>query len=202
MPLREWGSSMKTISELATINPATINPATFGSVTYLTKEKFNKSELAQVGACVLEKMVVLDNCQLAYNYASAVNRHIDAVVGKDTDDYQAEKPRGKFWVNYPLILGADKNPETLYLRVYLAKNTKAKNVYFCDGQPATDEQIAKIKEIKASKPKTLCKKQADAGLENEDEQVIPRDITLANIIELRAFGEIWSGYKDVSEYIA
>ena len=191
---------MKTLNELA--NLANISAATFGSVTYLTIERLTKSELAQVGACVVEKLCVMDNIQLAYDYESAVNRHIDKVVGKDTPDYQAEKPRGKFWVNYPLILGADKDPNTLYLRTYIAKNTKTQKQYFCDGVPATDEQVAKIREILAAKPKKVCQKQADAGLESEREQVTLRDITLANIIELRAFGEVWKGTKEIKTYTA
>lgn len=180
---------MKSLNQLVAIE--TIAPASFGSVSYKTTCRLTKADLAQVGANVVEKIATLDNIQLAYNYESAVNRRIDRVVGKDTEDYQAEKPKGKHWVKFPLVLASDKDETTLYLRTYRAKNTTTREkIYYCDGVPATPEQVATIEQILAAKPKYGCTKQQAAGLENKDEVKV-LDITLSNIIELRAFGEIW-----------
>lgn len=183
----------KSLFSLLSVNVNELPKASFAQITYYTNEsKLTKADKAIIGCSVVEKRTSLNNVQLCYSFESAVNRHIDAIVGKSADDYKASAPKGMHWVKYPLILESDKEQGKYYLRMYLCKNTKSEKTYFCDGKEATQEQLAKITEILAAKPKYGSAKQAAAGL-SEEEQVKPQATAFENIIELHAFGDTYKG---------
>ena len=185
----------KSLFSLVSVEVANLAKASFGSLVYFTKEsKLTKGDKATIGCSIVEKLTTLKNVQLCYSYGSAVNRHIDTLVGKDAPDYQVQAPSGMHWVKYPLVLESNKEQGKYYLRAYLAKNTESDKVWFVDGKQATAEQAKAIDQILANKPTYGCAKQAASGLDEQD-QVKPIAIAFENIVELHAFGDMFKGNK-------
>lgn len=184
----------KTIFSLVSVAVENLARATFGSIQYYTTEsRLTKADKAVIGASVVEKLTTLNGIQICYSYGSAVNRHIESVVG-DSNEYQVEAPKGMHWVKYPIVLESNKEQGKYYLRTYLTKNTKSDKVWFVDGKQATAEQVKVIESILASKPTYGCAKQERAGLAEEN-QVKPQSTAFENIISLHAFGEVFNGTK-------
>ena len=76
--------------------------------------------------------------------------------------------------------------EEYYLRLYDVHGKRAKVIYFVDGVPATEEQIAEFMVfVPQSKPSA---KQSAHGIE-EERQVMPKAIKFSNIIEFTINGQ-------------
>lgn len=156
-----------------------VSRGTFGiSLITLTEPKMRKTNNPYFGR--VHKATYLTNVALGYNYENSVNNRLDR-KGLETD-FQAEKPKGKSWDEYPYILKSDKDASIKYLRCTMRQNTKAKSVYILDGKIVTDASVEA--EIKGFIPtSSTSKKQAESGLDDA-EQVVVRDYKLDGVIYL------------------
>lgn len=156
-----------------------VSRGTFGiSLITLTEPKMRKTNNPYFGR--VHKASYMTNVALGYDYENSVNNRLDK-KGLDAD-FQAEKPKGKSWAEYPYILQADKDASVKYLRCTMRANTKAKSIYILDGKVVTDDNT--LLEIKSFIQKSsTSKKQTEIGLE-DNEQVIVRDYKLDGIIYL------------------
>ena len=157
------------------------NKGTFASVITLTEVKIPKKY--GINGKVTKRTA--KQVQLAYNYESAVNRHL-ANEGKDKDFNALSLPWGA-WVE-----GAEnrviEHKGAYYARMYDFKGNKlADDEYFVNGESASAEDVAIIKAYEASK--THSSRQ---GVSNGNE-VRPTAVNFANIIYLKC-GEEY--YKD------
>lgn len=156
-----------------------VSRGTFGiSLITLTEPKMRKTNNPFYGR--VHKASYMTNVALGYDYENSVNNRLDK-KGLEAD-FQAEKPKGKSWCEYPYILQADKDASVKYLRCTMRANTKAKSIYILDGKVVTDDNT--LLEIKSFIQKSsTSKKQTESGLE-DNEQVIVRDYKLDGIIYL------------------
>ena len=120
------------------------------------------------------------NVTLGRNYTASVENR-----SENEEDYNTEKPKGKFWVKYPYLLQAE-NSDTQYLRIAENKNTKRETTYFVGDREATAEEL---EIIKANLPQKnySCQKQINYGVA-EDNQAVVKDFTLSKIKYIK-FGE-------------
>lgn len=148
----------------------------FAHITTETTVKIPKKYgISGVVTKVVSKIV-----QLNYSYENAVNNRLER-EGKDRD-FEAQKlPWGEWFVANKIIAHKGK----FYLRYYDINNGNVLNkAYFVDGRPATDEQLAIIKEYE----KATHKPSNTQGLSEENE-VKPLVVAEENIISLKC-GEI------------
>lgn len=125
------------------------------------------------------------NLSFQRNYANAcTNRAED-----NSTPYIAEKPKGRSWVEglEGILLVSDTDPNKFYLRVSENKNTTRQTTYFVDGNEATAEEVAIIKEFLPTKKTYVCQKQIENGIA-EDNQVIVKDFCVDNIVSIQ-FGK-------------
>ena len=157
-----------------------VSRGTFGiTLIKITEPKMNKKGNPYFGR--VHKATYMANVALGYDYENSVNNRLDK-KGLDAS-FEAEKPKGKSWLEYPYILQADKDATQHYLRCTMRRNTTTKTVLLLDGKIVTDDSIEK--EIKSFFPKvTTSQKQAESGLNDSKEQVIVRDYKLQGIIYL------------------
>ena len=154
-----------------------INKGTFGiTMIAVTEPKMNKKNNPYYGRVC--KATYMSNVALGYDYENVVNNRLER-IGLD-NTFQAEKPKGKSWLNHPYILVSDSNADTKYLRCTMRPNTIRKNVFILDGNIVTDENV--INDIKSFIPKSSSSnKQISSGLK-DFEQVVVRDFKLGGII--------------------
>lgn len=124
--------------------------------------------------------VVSKIVQLNFSYENAVNNRLER-EGKERD-FEAQKlPWGEWFVANKIIAHKGK----FYLRYYDINNGNVLNkAYFVNGMPATDEQLAIIKEYE----KATHKPSNTQGL-SEEHEVKPLVVAEENIIALKC-GEI------------
>jgi hypothetical protein len=118
-------------------------------------------------------------CQLNYDYANAVNNRLEKQG--DEREFESKSMAWGAWVKGQENKLKEHKGE-LYLRIYLMKNAKSEKAYFVNGVPATQEQISIIKVYESSKYRPIGT-QAEVGL--VENQVMPKDIKLSNILELK-----------------
>lgn len=128
--------------------------------------------------------------QLNYDYTNAVNNRLEK-QGGEREFVAQNLPYGK-WVNGQENKLIEHKGE-LYLRFYTMKNAKSEKAYFVNGMPATAEQIVVIKNYESSKYQQSGTQAAVGLVEN---QVMPKNIKLSNIIELRVDKEIITPNKE------
>jgi hypothetical protein len=128
--------------------------------------------------------------QLNYDYTNAVNNRLEKQGGER--EFQSKSMAWGAWVKGQENKLKEHKGE-LYLRFYTMKNAKSEKQYFVNGMPATAEQIVVIKNYESSKYQQSGT-QAAVGL--VDNQVMPKDIKLSNIIELRVDKEIITPNKE------
>jgi hypothetical protein len=177
-----------------------IKKGTFGiTMIAVTEPKMNKRGNPYYGRVV--KATYMSNVALGYDYQNVVNNRLER-VGLD-GNFQAEKPKGKSWFNYPYILVSDSDSDIKYLRCTMRNNTISKSVYILDGKIVTDNIL--VEEIKSFIPKSSSSsKQLSSGLKDV-EQVVVRDFKLDGIVCLtqgeRVFNRIgFIGTKVLREY--
>lgn len=174
-----------------------VSRGTFGiSLITLTEPKMRKTNNPFYGR--VYKASYMTNVALGYDYENAVNNRLEK---KDLDaNFEAEKPKGKSWFEYPYILQADKDANVKYLRCTMRANTKAKTVYILDGKLITDTAIeAEIKSF--IQTSGTSKKQAESGL-TDAEQVVVRDYKLDGVIYLGQGEKIFNrvlGFADIAK---
>ena len=156
-----------------------VSRGTFGvTLITITEPKMRKTNNPYFGR--VHKASYLINVALGYDYENTVNNRLSK-KGLDAS-FEAEKPKGKSWCEYPYLLQADKDASVKYLRCTMRKNTKARTVFILDGKIVTDDAIeAQIKTF--IQTSNASKKQAESGLDDA-EQVIVRDFKLEGIIYL------------------
>jgi hypothetical protein len=136
-----------------------------------------------------ERVMRLQTIEYAYgkSYEQRVN---EALVedGKEGSFESKPLPWGK-WVEGAegSVISHTKNGEDkLYLRCYLKKDAVPTVEYYVNGNPATDDEIAIIKEFTPSRTKDSST-QAKAGLEQE-KQVVVNAVDFDNIITITVEG--------------
>ena len=156
-----------------------VSRGTFGiTLITITEPKMRKTNNPYFGR--VHKASHLTNVALGYDYENTVNNRLSK-NGLDAS-FEAEKPKGKSWAEYPYILQADKDASVKYLRCTMRKNTKAKTVFILDGKIVTDTSVeAQIKAF--IQTSNASKKQAESGLDDA-EQVVVRDYKLDGVIYL------------------
>ena len=125
---------------------------------------------------------------LGNNYASAVSNRLDKNESQIEHLFSSEKPSGKHWVDdyENIVLQKDSDENTFYLRTYYnLANNKPKTTYYVNGEQASDEQLAEIKNW--VKDSSYSAKQNDAGLEKE-RQIVVRDYKIESVRKIK-FGE-------------
>lgn len=147
----------------------------FAHITTETTVKIPK----KYGLCGVVTKVVSKVVQLNYSYENAVNNRLER-EGKDRDFEAQSLPWGEWFVANKIIAHKGK----FYLRYYDYNNNVLNKAYFVDGRPATDEQLAIIKEYE----KATHKPSNTQGLSEENE-VKPLVVAEENIIALKC-GEI------------
>lgn len=168
--------------ELSVINAVTAaNAASFITLCYTTTCGFPKKS----GLDKVEKMVILTQAQVNRDYEKAVNNALKKQGLAPT--FKTQAPRGKTWVQGLENLVSESADGTRYLRFCLCKGTKTQVVYIENGQPCDQSRIAQIKAYLAAKGKSECGTQAAVGLKG-DEQIEPRDITIAKLHYLKIGG--------------
>ena len=148
----------------------------FAHITTETTVKIPKKYgISGVVTKVVSKIV-----QLNFSYENAVNNRL-AREGKDKD-FEAQKlPWGEWFVANKIIAHKGK----FYLRYYDINNGNVLNkAYFVDGMPATDEQLAIIKEYEKA-----THKPSNTQDLSEENEVKPLVVAEENIIALKC-GEI------------
>ena len=142
-------------------------------------EAYNRFFNEATGEWRVTKVTHYGNVTFQREYAKSVENRSD----NDTP-YAVEKPNGKHWVEgcEGILLASDKEEGKFYLRMSENANTKRESIYYVDGRPATDEEVEIIK-AHLPNPSTYCKKQVEHGV-NPEHQVIVKDITLDNILNI------------------
>lgn len=154
-----------------------VSRGTFGvTLIAVTEPKMNKRGNPFYGR--VQKATYMSHVALGYGYENVINARLER-KGEE-GNYQAEKPKGKSWLEYPYILQSDKDESVKYLRCTMRPSTATKTLYILDGEIVTDAET--IIAIKGWLPKSApCVKQTESGL-SEEEQVIVRDYKLDNIL--------------------
>ena len=157
----------------------------FAHLTYVSTPSLSKAQKAAIVGSTepttIEK-IVAGIVQLNYSYANAVNNRGEREQGAPIDFVAAPLPWGTWVENQENKLIEHKGE--LYLRFYGLKNGKVENAYFVGGVPATEAQVALIKQF-TDRP-IESKKQAEAGL--TENQVVPRNVKFANILSITMDG--------------
>ena len=154
-----------------------VSRGTFGiTLIAVTEPKMNKRGNPFYGR--VKKATYMSNVALGDDYENTINARLER-KGEE-GNYQAEKPKGKSWLEYPYILQSDKDENVKYLRCTIRPNTATKTLFILDGEIVTDADT--IIAIKDWMPKSApCAKQTESGLSDE-EQVIVRDYKLDGIL--------------------
>lgn len=162
-----------------------INAGSFVSLVSVTEPKLLKRGNPLNGFKIekITKAVL----QYGYSYENAVNNRV-----AEGEEFKADELPWGEWVdgfeNKILIHKGE-----LYVRLYEKKNDSRQVFYLINGELATDEQVAIIKQFT---PKSNSKKQEEVGLEYE-EQVKPRSYKFSSIISLKC-GENYYNRSEVS----
>lgn len=160
-----------------------LTKGTFGvtmvAVTIPTMSKRRRSGEVNPFYGRVHKCTMTTNIALGYDYQSNVNIRLER-KGEEKN-FEASKPSGKHWVNYPFILANDKNPEQHYLRVTSRKSSKSTIVWLLDGKPINANDIRQLMEWIPSS--SSSKKQESFGL-SEEEQVKVFDYKVEGIIAI------------------
>lgn len=147
-------------------------------------EAYNRFFNEKTGEWNVTKRSIYKNVTFQRSYLNSVeNRAKDNPI-----PYEVEAPRGRNWVEgcEGILLVADNDPTKLYLRVSQNKNTTIESTYFVGDREATAEEVEIIKAALPTKT-NVCKKQLEYGV-SEDNMVIVKDFTLANIVSIK-FGD-------------
>jgi len=160
----------------------------FISMSYISEPDLNKSQKAAICALTNKNGEILPiekiasgQFQVNYSYENAVNNRAEKEQGAPVDFVAAPLRWGQ-WVDGQ-VNKLIENKGTIYLRYYGVQNGKVDCKYFVGGKPATDEQVALIKEFSEKKPSAT---QAAAGL--TENQVVCRVVKVENILEITLNG--------------
>lgn len=165
---------MESVTSFAT----SIRKGTFGiEMLAITEPKMRKTNNPFYGR--VKKATFMRNVALGVNYSNTINNRLERQGNERT--FVSEKPNGKSWVIENLILCKDSDNSVQYLRTQMNRNTFTRVVYLLDERVVDEATEAQIKSFISSS--TYSKKQADCGLEGEN-QVILRDFTTTNIYAL------------------
>lgn len=159
-------------------------------VTITDEHRLQKRALASILGKKVEvkKVSEINNALFGWDYERVVKNRISR-DGGNPDDFQTQAPTGKHWVTnlYGIVLAKDAEPDVCYLRSYQSKATNYRNCYLVDGKMATAQEDSAIRQC--LRDPSPSHKQHEAGIEEENE-VMPRDYTLANIYGL--FAKAWN----------
>lgn len=151
-----------------------INGCKIVAIEYTADVRMNKrgNPLASFHVTKTVKMTA----QFGYNYQNAVNNRAEK-NGNERDFVADSLPWGEWLVPNKFI----SNGGEIYVRFYAMKNGTATINYFIDGNPASEAEIAIIRQFTPARKESA--KQAEHGIEGAD-QVRPFAIKLDNIIGL------------------
>ena len=163
-----------------------LSNGTFVSVVSATEPKLLKRGNPLAGAKVvkLTKAVL----QFGYSYENAVNNRIAE------GNFEAEGLPWGSWVKGFENKIIEHNGE-LYARFYEKKNDHREVIYLVNGEMASEEEVAIIKQFT---PKSYSNRQAEVGIEDYADQVKPRTYKFSSIVSLKC-GAI--GYQKMIEVV-
>lgn len=163
----------------------TLRKGTLTTIVTNTEPRMRKTDNPLFGH--VRKQTTFNHIVLGVDYGTSVNNKSERVG--NGEHIEVEKPNGKSWVIPQLILKSDKDENQLYLRTTKRKTTIAESFYLVDGRPATEQEVAIIKQfLQAPAP---SKKQAELGIAEED-QVEVRDFKVENILAIKQGAKKWS----------
>ena len=170
---------MKTMLEFV----ESVKKGTMGvNILVCTEPKMNKRNNPFYGR--VRKVSIRTNIRFGIDYESSVNGRLESE--NKVADFSAEKPNGKHWVNYPYLLGSDKDDNQKYLRVYPCENTKNHTYYIIDGERfATDEEVEIIKSF-------LPKSNNTAWQGGLDKKLNCQDYKVENVLAIKQGAKEWS----------
>lgn len=150
------------------------------NVTYFSEVRMNKGGRACNNSLWGHKVVRVTTTEMQFGnvYENSVNNRSQKESGVRV--FETEAPKGKVWVKFPYFLTNLDGSKT-YARFYKMRNAVRHSIILVDGQFATDEQMAIIKEYEI-KNNGWSAKQAESGL--TENQVEVRDINVNNIIKI------------------
>ena len=117
--------------------------------------------------------------QFGYSYENAVNNRLQR-AGAENDFTADSLPWGTWLVPNKFI----EYKGSVYVRFYSMKNGQASVQYFVNGQPASEAEIAIIKQFTPVRKESA--KQSEAGL--TENQVRPFNVNLENILKVTCKG--------------
>jgi len=165
-----------------------LNKGTLSTIVTNTEPRMRKTGNPLFGR--VRKQTTLNHIVVGVSYENSVNNKSERVG--NGEHIESEKPNGKTWVVPNLILRADKDEKQLYLRTTLRKTTTTESFYLVDGRPATEDEVATIKEFLQGS--STSGKQAALGIAEED-QVVVRDYKVENILAIKQGSKKWSAQK-------
>lgn len=156
-----------------------LKKGSYMQVITCTEPKMRKTNNPYIGR--VEKITLYYGVRTGVDYANCINNAMQR-VGIDDTQFIADAPRGMQWAAYPFILKSIKDESQLYLRISIDKSSKSVSYWNVDGRLATDAEVAVIKNFLPAVSGSA--KQAQAGLENED-QIQVRSIKFENIVYIK-----------------
>ena len=115
--------------------------------------------------------------QFNYSYQNAVNNRLER-AGAEADFVAESLPWGSWLVPNKFI----EKDGIIYVRFYSMKNGAASVSYFVNGEPASEAEIAIIKQFTPTSATKMSNKQSEHGL--TENQVRPFNIKIENIINV------------------
>lgn len=171
---------MKTFESVAENVVRNIKGCQFGSISYESDVKMTKAQTADIGGIV--RKMVHTQVEFNFGYGNGVSNRASKEQGEKVVFVPMSLPFGSWVKGQENKLIEHKGK--LYVRFYGLKGAACDVQYFVNGKPATEEQIAKIKQYTKKAPSA---RQTEAGL--TENQVVVRSIAIENITAISVNGE-------------
>ena len=165
---------------------ANLSNGTFVRIAATTEVSMNKRNNPLANERV--EKITIATLQFGCSYENCVNNRTE-------EEFKAEGLPWGSWVEGMENKVIEHKGE-YYVRLYEKKNDNRKVAYFVNGERATEEQIAIIKEFAK---KSYSKKQAEVGIEKYEEQVRPRSYKFSSINWLKCGQNVYNGMIEVVE---
>lgn len=166
---------------------ANLNGATIINITTLSAVRMRKTgnPFVESGATVTK--LTKRTCQFGYSYQNAVNNRLDK-AGVEGEDFKSQPLA---WGEWAVVNKIIAHKGKYYARCYANPNSgnKTSVSYFVNGIPATESELATIKQFEQTS-ESSSSRQAEAGL--TENQVKPMNIDFGTIEGLKVNGTEYS----------
>lgn len=163
----------------------------FGQVTYAADQTEYLSAAAKANGIKVVKTSVFA-VRIGCDYERIIRAHL-VKAGKNPDDFTLCPMKGGSWVKgheNRLLVSTKGNVQC---RVIMRNDWEPAVSYTLNGKPAEYGDVEPYYTPSNRNPakQASMAKQADRQGVSEDEAVIPRNLTLANILRIAANGQVW-----------